>query len=146
MDLNIKYKNGSMVVHLEELLSTRNISKIRKLIKVIQNSDTPNEIENVQTYIEQFNDNYDASQMLTQKEITGYSQKISFSQHQLEVSLNNREKYPKKSDGYKHYNQSVKNNREELRRMKMELRSKQQELSSREKEKQFLGRVSEIIS
>jgi hypothetical protein len=146
MDLNIKYKNGSMIVHLEELLSTRNISKIRKLVKVIQNSDTPNEIKNVQTYIEQFNNNYDASQMLTKKEITGYSQKVAFSQQQLEVCLNNRGKYPKKSDGYNYYNSNVKINREGLRCMKMWLRSKQQEFSSRQREQRFLERVSEIIS
>lgn len=41
MDLEIRYENGSMTVHLEEFLSERRIAKVRKLLKVIRSSFTP---------------------------------------------------------------------------------------------------------
>lgn len=58
MDLEIRYENGSMTVHLEEFLNIRSIAKVRKLLKVIRSSFTP-ECEQqikefVQDWIEQF--------------------------------------------------------------------------------------------
>lgn len=41
MDLEIRYENGSMTVHLEEFLNIRSIAKVRKLLKLIRSSFTP---------------------------------------------------------------------------------------------------------
>lgn len=35
-DITIKYDHGQMLIHLEEFLSCRSISKVRKLIKLIK--------------------------------------------------------------------------------------------------------------
>ena len=40
-DITIKYDHGQMLIHLEEFLLCRSISKVRKLIKLINRSDNP---------------------------------------------------------------------------------------------------------
>ena len=51
-DLTIRYDNGQMIIHLEEFLACRNISKVRKLLKIIARSDTPEMTEQIQSHIE----------------------------------------------------------------------------------------------
>lgn len=41
MDLYIKYDNGSMAIHLDAFLDYRSIGKVKKLVKLIQQSYTP---------------------------------------------------------------------------------------------------------
>lgn len=53
MDLEIKYEHGSMVIHLENFLDCRNISKVKKLVK-IKNSFTPECEDKIREYVEQF--------------------------------------------------------------------------------------------
>ena len=45
MDIEIRYENGSMTVHLDEFMTCRSISKVRELVKIIRKSSTP-ECEN----------------------------------------------------------------------------------------------------
>lgn len=52
----IKYENGEMQINLEEFLCyscNRSISKVRKLVKIINNSYTPEVIEDMKKFIEQ---------------------------------------------------------------------------------------------
>ena len=52
-DLIIKYDHGQMLIHLEEFLSCRKIAKVRKLLKLIERSETPELTEQIQSHIEQ---------------------------------------------------------------------------------------------
>ena len=52
----IKYENGEMRINLEEFLCyscNRSISKVRKLVKIINNSYTPEVIDDMKKFIEQ---------------------------------------------------------------------------------------------
>ena len=69
MDLQIKYDNGSMTVHLEEFLGCRKITKFRKLVKLIRQSYTPDELNKILNHIEQFNDTYEFDQNVTKQKI-----------------------------------------------------------------------------
>lgn len=89
MDLQIKYEQGSMTVHLEEFLRSRNITKFKKLVKLIRQSYTPDELNKILNHIEQFNDTYELDQKVTEQKITGYSQKVRFCESQ---EYNNRVK------------------------------------------------------
>mgnify|MGYP003171861256 CR=1 FL=1 len=53
MDLEIRYENGSMTVHLEEFLSERRIAKVRKLLKVIRSSFTPECEQQMKEFIQE---------------------------------------------------------------------------------------------
>ena len=46
-DITIKYDHGQMLIHLEEFLSCRSISKVRKLIKLINRSDNPDIVNQI---------------------------------------------------------------------------------------------------
>lgn len=50
-DITIKYDHGQMLIHLEEFLSCRSISKVRKLIKLINRSDNPDIVNQIKDHI-----------------------------------------------------------------------------------------------
>lgn len=58
VDLEIKWsdywndRKGSMCVHLKEFLSDRNITKFRKLLKIIRESDTQDEENKIREWCE----------------------------------------------------------------------------------------------
>lgn len=146
MDLNIKYRNGSMVVHLEEFLSSRSITKVRKLIRLIQESDTPDEINKVQNYIEQELEQVDLRAKENEKYIVGYTEKVKFCQTQSDNCIHNRSGFQKNSSGWKHYNEYVKQYRQELREIKAQLSSRKSDFNNCIRNKPFYQKCIEIIS
>ena len=52
MDLEIRYENGSMTVHLEEFLNIRSIAKVRKLLKLIRSSFTPECEQQIKEFVQ----------------------------------------------------------------------------------------------
>lgn len=52
-DIEIKYEHGSMVVHLENFLSDGKITKVRKLLKVIRQSYTPECEDQIKEFVMQ---------------------------------------------------------------------------------------------
>ena len=138
MDLEIRYEGGLMTVHLEEFLSCRSITKVRKLLKVIRSSFTPE--------LEQF----EQKQLKNERYITGYEEKVKFCQRQLDNALYNRNQYKKstplhKSDGWEHYNEDVKRLRQELREIKAMLRSWRHNFDNNARNKEFYKTVLENI-
>lgn len=53
MDLEIKYYNGSMIIHLGAFLDCRSIRKVKKLVKQIIQSNTPDALEDLKEFIKQ---------------------------------------------------------------------------------------------
>lgn len=49
-DIMIKYNNGRMLIHLNEFYSCRNITKVKKLVKLIRQSYTPECEEQMKEY------------------------------------------------------------------------------------------------
>lgn len=124
-DIVIKYQEGTgkgtMTIHLEELLSCRSISKVRKLMKLINQYGDGSEVQKILNIIEQFSDSYDVDQKLNECKIVGYTDKIKFTDRQIQNLVSNRSRFKKSSDGWKHYNELVKEQREELRILKNSL-------------------------
>lgn len=56
-DIVIKYQEGTMTIYLEEFLSRRSISKVRKLLKLINQYGDGSEVQKILNIIEQFNKN-----------------------------------------------------------------------------------------
>ena len=52
MDLEIRYENGSMTVHLEEFLNIRSIAKVRRLLKLIRSSFTPECEQQIKEFVQ----------------------------------------------------------------------------------------------
>lgn len=145
MDLQIKYDNGSMVVHLEEFLGCRNITKFKKLVKLIQQSYTPDEINKILNHIEQFNENYELDQKVTQQKIVGYSEKVRFCERQINSCTVTRDLYKKKSENWVTFNDVLKERREELKQMQQLLRTEKQAFVKRQKDKAFFDKCSNVL-
>lgn len=90
MDLEIKYEHGSMVIHLEKFLDCRSISKVKKLVKIIRNSFTPECEDKIREYVEQEIEQFEPKQQENQRYIIGYTEKVKFCQKQLDNALHNR--------------------------------------------------------
>jgi len=146
MDLKIKYENGSMTVHLENFLNCHNISKVKKLVKIIRSSFTPECEGIIREYIEQEIEQFEPRQREISKYIIGYTGKVKFCQTQLDNCTANRDRYKRNSDGWKHYNNHVKQFRQELKEIKSLLRSRQSEYDRNIRDKDFYKKVLEIIT
>ena len=146
MDLYIKFDRGSMAVHLDEFLSCRSISKVRKLVKLIRESGTPGEIEKIQVFIEQEASGYEEAQRQDWQFVTGYESKIKYSEKQIENCLYNRARFKRNTDAWNHYNDYVKAFRSELSTLKTSRRNRLTRINNREKNKVFYEKVLEIIT
>lgn len=85
MDLEIRYENGSMTVHLEEFLNIRSIAKVRKLLKLIRSSFTPECEQQIKEFVQDWIEQFEQKQLETERYITGYEQKVSYCQKQLRM-------------------------------------------------------------
>lgn len=145
MDLQIKYDNGSMTVHLEEFLGCRKITKFRKLVKLIRQSYTPDELNKILNHIEQFNATYELDQKVTEQKIAGYSDKVRFCERQISRCTTSRDSYKKQSENWVTFNDNLKEHKGELKQLNQLLRAAKQEYKNRQKDKAFLEECSIVL-
>ncbi len=146
MDLKIKYENGSMVIHLENFLNCHSISKVRKLVKIIRSSFTPECEGIIREYVEQEIEQFEPRQQEISKYIIGYQQKIDYSDRGIYTASTYRSRYKKGSEPWKYHNEKLKQFREENKELKAALRSRQSEYDKNIKNKDFYKKVLEIIT
>lgn len=146
MDLEIKYRNGSMVIHLEAFLDCRSITKVRKLVKVIQGSYTTDALDKMKEFVERQLEQFEPRMKEDARYIVGYKPKLKFSQEQLNKSVSIRSRFKRNSEGWKQYNEQVKQQREEVRTLKAQIRSRDSDFNSCIRNKAFYEKVLETIS
>ena len=151
MDLEIRYENGSMTVHLEEFLNIRSITKVRKLLKLIRSSFTPECEQQIKEFVQDWIEQFEQKQLETERYITGYEQKVSYCQEQLQDVLRIRDIYKRstplhKSKDWERWNEQVKRYRKELAEVKTLLRSYQSRYNSNIRNKDFCKKVLENIT
>ncbi len=145
MELKIKYVNGSMTIYLENFLSWQNISKVKKLVKIIRSSYTPECEGKIREYVEQEMEQFEPRQQDNEKHIARCAEKIKSCQKKLDNYTAIRDKSKKGSDGWKKHNQCVGQARKELRETKQLLRSRQADYNSNIRKKEFYQKVLKII-
>ena len=151
MDLKIRYENGSMTVHLEEFLNARSTIKVRKLLKIIRSSFTPECERQIKEFVQNWIEQFEQKQLETERYITGYEQKVSYCQKQLQDALYTRDSHKKstprhKSEGWDRWNEKVKVYRKELAEVKTLLRFYESQRSNNIKNRDFYNRVLESIT
>ena len=146
MDLKIKYKNGSMVVHLEEFLNCRNITKVRKLVKLIHQSVNPDDVGKIRMYIEQQLEKFEPRIKEDDLYIAGYIPKLKFSKRQLEKSICIRSRFKRNSVDWMQYSKLIKECREEIRELKAQIRNRESDRNDCIRNKIFYEKVLETIS
>lgn len=145
MNLEIKYNSGTMIVHLEEFLKCRSITKFRKLVKLIGQSFFPDEVTKIIDYIEEFNSMYDAEQKMTEGKIAAYSHKIGFCEKRIDYYTRLKDSCKKQSENWITFNDNVKEYREELKQMRCLLGNVEREYKDRARDKEFFNKCSKVL-
>lgn len=146
-DLTIRYDNGQMIIHLEEFLACRNISKVRKLLKIIARSDTPEMTEQIQSHIEHRIKGLDDVGKISANQYVKYKEEVKQVEQEVDRLVQLRSRYKKKSDGWAHYNDRVKESRERLREVKASMRNSKKEFDDTIRDKKFFEKLlSEVFS
>ena len=146
-DLTIRYGNGQMIIHLEEFLACRNISKVRKLLKIIARSDTPEMTEQIQSHIEHRIKGLDDVGKISANQYVRYKEEVKQVEQEVDRLVQLRSRYKKKSDGWAHYNDRVKESRERLREVKASMRNSKKEFDDTMRDRAFFEKLlSEVFS
>lgn len=174
MDLEIRYENGSMTVHLEEFLSERRIAKVRKLLKVIRSSFTPECEQQMKEFIQEQTEQFEQVQKEHSIYIEGYTQKVKYAEQQImqtkhlisqiQTGVKNsqfvRDSHRKNTKVWKNRNADVKQRRErlketratlkeqneDLKKLKTRLRSGQEAFDGNVRNKEFYKKVMQEIT
>lgn len=146
-DLTIRYDNGQMIIHLEEFLACRNISKVRKLLKIIARSDTLEMTEQIQSHIEHRIKGLDDVGKISANQYVKFVETVKQVEQEVNRLVQLRSRYKKKSDGWTHYNDRVKESRERLREVKASMRNSKKEFDDTIRDKKFFEKLlSEVFS
>lgn len=146
-DLTIRYDNGQMIIHLEEFLACRNISKVRKLLKIIARSDTPEMTEQIQSHIEHRIKWLDDVGKISANQYVKFVETVKQVEQEVNRLVQLRSRYKKKSDEWTHYNDRVKESRERLREVKTSMRNSKKEFDDTIRDKKFFEKLlSEVFS
>lgn len=146
-DLIIKYDHGQMQIHLEEFLFCRKIAKVRKLLKLIERSETPELTEQIQSHIEHKLKGIDGILKTWATIHVRCKEEVKRTEQELNKWVQLRSGYKKSSDEYKHYNENVKNCREKLKKSKEKMRNSKKEFDDTIRDRTFFEKLlSEVFS
>ena len=146
-DITIKYDHGQMLIYLEEFLSCRNISKVRKLIKLINQSDDPDIVNQIKDHVQYRMKGLDDIAMIAENRIDRDKAEVKDAEMNVQHWLYLRSQHKKGSDGYKHYMVNVKESRDVLKEKKADLRSAEKEYKDSIRDKEFFSKLlSEVFS
>lgn len=146
MDLTIKGDAWQMVIHLEEFMGARNVSKFRKFVKEIRGSNTPEELEHIHEFIEQEIEQFEPRQNENARFIVGYTEKVHFCEEQIQKFTSARQAFKKDGKCYKEFTEGIKTYRAELSVLKAELRKYKRAFENCIRNKGFYEKCLKIIS
>lgn len=144
---------GQMHVLLEPLLlgQGRGIVRTRKLIKCIRESHQPEQVERIQQFIEQFNQDYEPSVHASLELIRSLEGKICKAQINLQRYKADRDRLKKfitfgeLNPDWERMNDRVQVGKEDLKVLERMKRSEISENNKRMKDKAFLDQVLELL-
>ena len=144
---------GQMHVLLEPLLlgQGRGIVRTRKLIKCIKESHQPEQVERIQQFIEQFNQDYEPSVHASLELIRSLEGKICKAQINLNRYKADRDRLKKfitfgeLNPDWERMNYRVKDGKEDLKELEALKRSEISKNNKRMKDKVFLNQVLELL-
>lgn len=140
-----KGRKGEMCIHLKEFLSMRNITKFKKLLKIIRDSDTPDEEQKIVEWCEQFIEQvepFKKQAVLKKYEKQG---EIRFHESRVELMTYQRDKYRKNTPLYKEFAQKVRTEKQNLSAAKAAYRQAVQDEKNAEADKKFIMKCLETM-
>lgn len=114
--MNVRYNGGKgrMTINLPEYLNSQTITNIRRLIKLVESSDTPEELEKLHSYVEEELQHFDERMKVAANRAVDARTKSKEIQQELDKLIYERDRYKKNSPPYKNLMDKVKDKRKEL--------------------------------
>lgn len=152
-DITIKYDHGQMLIHLDSFLSDGKIAKVRKLLKLIRQSYTPECEEQIKEYIQCVTDKdkFHNNQVVLAGRITDIESNIYLLENRLKVATINRNSFKKstpihKNEDWERWNKQVNECRELLKESKKVLTEVNREYKQNIKNMVFYKKVMQEFS
>lgn len=152
-DITIKYDHGQMLIHLDSFLSDGKIAKVRKLLKPIRQSYTPECEEQIKEYIQCVTDKdkFHNNQVVLAGRITDIESNIYLLENRLKVATINRNRFKKstpihKNEDWERWNKQVNECRELLKESKKVLTEVNREYKQNIKNMVFYKKVMQEFS
>lgn len=152
-DITIKYDHGQMLIHLDSFLSDGKIAKVRKLLKLIRQSYTPECEEQIKEYIQCVTDKdkFHNNQVVLAGRITDIESNIYLLENRLKVATINRNRFKKstpihKNEDWERWNKQVNECRELLKESKKVLTEVNREYKQNIKNMVFYKKVMQEFS
>lgn len=152
-DITIKYDHGQMLIHLDNFLSDGKIAKVRKLLKLIRQSYTPECEEQIKEYLQCVidKDKFHNNQMALAGKITNIESNIYILEKRLKAATLNRNAFKKstpihKNEDWEKWNEQVNDCKESLKESKKLLTAVNQEYKQNVKNRTFYQKVMQEFS
>ncbi len=123
------YGRGNMQVDVDAFLSMRNVTKVRKLLKIIRESDMPEQEKVLKDHIEQFLSEAAVAKEACANKAVDWGTKAAEEKSQLEEIQSELERvtayrggYKRNSLHWKHYNELVKETKNRVKAQKEKIR------------------------
>lgn len=152
-DITIKYDHGQMLIHLDSFLSDGKIAKVRKLLKLIRQSYTPECEEQIKEYIQCVTDKdkFHNNQVVLAGRIIDIESNIYLLENRLKVATINRNRFKKstpihKNEDWERWNKQVNECRELLKESKKVLTEVNREYKQNIKNMVFYKKVMQEFS
>lgn len=138
-------RKGEMCVHLKKFLLMRNITKFRKLLKIIRDSNTPDEEQKIVEWCEQFIEQVEPfrRQAILRKYET--QEEIGFHESRLERLTYHRDRYRKNTPPYKELAEKVRTEKQNLSAAKAAYRQAVQDEKNADANKKFIMKCLETM-
>lgn len=148
LDFRGKWEDWHMVIDLTLTMKTRSITRMRKIIKYIGESETPGEIEKITEWINDFNAEQSTIKPLISENVT----KVKLCEEDIARNVELRAHYKhyvsfgEVNPDYEKINNYIKGKRQELSTLKGRIRELEKEYNDHEKLKAFTKKVAEVIN
>lgn len=146
MDITIKYNHGTMVIHLDEFLNCRNITKFKKLLKLMSESHNQDVINLVKSHIQLTINRQEYDCMVTRCKVLELEPLFAEHEKTLNLWIKYRNRMKKNTNTWKEYNREVIQARHRFQQVKKSLRTAKKDLDTLAKNIQFYKKCLQLIS
>jgi chromosome segregation ATPase len=141
MNVRYNYGRGRMTIYLPEYLASQTLSCIRKLRRLIESSETPEELEKMDAYVEAEKQNFEPRMRDVANKAVDARTRAKELQPELDRLIQERDRYKRNSDPYKAAMEKVKAKREEIRHYRAVYLSQSSEFKHLEKSKEKFNKL-----
>lgn len=144
--VNIRFHDGAqMTIYLNKFIPSSSVLQIKKLLKYIAQGDSPEEVRKVQSYVEQFNENYEECQKNLAARYVAMREEVKLKQERVTKLKYIRAGYKKKTELYKYADEKVQKAKEELTSLSNRLSALKKTFADRQRMKEKLDKISDFL-